>query len=103
MLALIPARGGSKGLPGKNIKKLAGKPLISYSIEVALKSFNVDEVIVSTDSVEIASIAKEYGASVPFMRPSALASDDSLAIETYIHTLDQVEAIRGADIADLIV
>ena len=71
-LAIIPARGGSKGIPGKNIKNIAGKPLIVWSIEHALQSESIDRVIVSTDSEEIAKIAKDFGAEVPFLRPSEL-------------------------------
>ena len=68
-LAIIPARGGSKGIKNKNIVDLYGKPLISYTIEAALKSNQFSKIIVSTDSVEIAEISKEYGAEIPFMRP----------------------------------
>ena len=75
ILALIQARGGSKGLPKKNIKILGGKPLICHSIEVALRSKLIDRVIVSTDSEEIAAVAKAAGAEVPFLRPEALAQD----------------------------
>ncbi len=91
MLAIIPARGGSKGLPGKNIKKLNGKPLIAYTIEAALKAVSIGRVIVSTDSEEIAEVAIEYGAEVPFLRPAFLAEDDSLAIDNYQYTIDQYE------------
>jgi pseudaminic acid cytidylyltransferase len=76
-VAIIPARGGSKRIPRKNIKKFHGKPLISYSIEVALKSKIFEEVIVSTDDEEIAQIAKEYGATIPFLRPDELSDDFS--------------------------
>lgn len=69
MIAIIPARGGSKGLPGKNIKEMCGKPLIAYTIEVALKSKSIDHVILSTDDEEIATVAKKYGAEVPFYAP----------------------------------
>ncbi len=72
---MIPARGGSKRIPRKNIKDFNGKPMISYSIEAALMSECFDEVIVSTDDDEIAALSKEYGATVPFMRPDALAND----------------------------
>ena len=75
--AFIFARGGSKGLPNKNIKILNGKPLIAWSIEHAKAVKRVDRVIVSTDSEEIARIAKEYGAEVPFMRPLELTTDES--------------------------
>ena len=74
-IAIIPARGGSKRIPRKNIKDFFGKPLIAYSIEVALKSKLFDKVIVSTDDEEIAKIALEYGAVVPFIRPKELSDD----------------------------
>ena len=77
IIAFVFARGGSKGLPGKNIKILNGKPLIAWSIEHAKKVNRIGKVIVSTDSDEIARIAKEYGAEVPFMRPLELATDES--------------------------
>jgi len=76
-LVIIPARGGSKGIPSKNIVDVSGKPLIAYSIEVALKSKYVTRVVVSTDSEEIAEISKIYGAEVPFLRPAALAGDNA--------------------------
>ena len=75
-VAFIFARGGSKGLPGKNIRPLAGKPLIAWSIEHALAVSRIDSVIVSTDSLEIATVAREYGAAVPFLRPVELSGDD---------------------------
>ena len=76
-IAIIPARGGSKRIPKKNIKKFLGKPIISYSIEAALKSKLFKKVIVSTDSEEIANIAAEYGAEVPFLRNKKLSSDQA--------------------------
>ena len=75
VLALIPARGGSKGLPGKNIKPLAGFPLIAYSVAAGLQSKLVTRTIVSTDSEEIAAVARQRGAEVPFLRPAELAQD----------------------------
>ncbi|QDM00880.1 acylneuraminate cytidylyltransferase family protein [Aliarcobacter butzleri] len=87
-LAIIPARGGSKGLPGKNIKELCGKPLISWSIEAGLKSKYLDEVMVTTDSKDIAYIAKQYGASVPFLRPDVLASDTATSFDAIKHTIE---------------
>lgn len=75
ILAFIPARGGSKGLPKKNIKPLCGKPLINYSIDLALRSSLIDKVVVSTDSKEIAKVAKVAGAEAPFLRPAYLAED----------------------------
>ena len=91
MIAIIPARGGSKGLPGKNIRKMCGKPLIAYTIECALKSKYIDRVIVSTDDDEIARISLKFGAEVAFMRPSHLASDTVLAVENYLYTIDRIE------------
>lgn len=88
MIAIIPARGGSKGLPGKNIKKLFGKPLIAYTIEAALRSEQIEEVFVSTDDPDIASIAEDYGAKCPGLRPAGLARDDSRAIDTYLYTVE---------------
>lgn len=74
-IAIIPARGGSKRIPGKNIRPFLGKPIIAYSIEVALQSGLFESVMVSTDDPQIADIAREYGASIPFMRPPELADD----------------------------
>jgi CMP-N-acetylneuraminic acid synthetase len=90
VLAIIPARGGSKGLPGKNIKELCGKPVVAWSIEQTLKSKYVDNVFVSTDSEEIAKIAKEFGANVPFLRPAKLAADDSPTSDAILHVLEQL-------------
>ena len=87
-LAIIPARGGSKGLPRKNIKELCGKPLIAWSIETGLSSKYIDKLMVTTDSPEIASIAEKYGASVPFLRPSYLASDTATTFDTVKHVID---------------
>ena len=90
MIALVPARGGSKGLPGKNIIPLLSKPLIAYTIEAAKNSKYISEVILSTDDIEIAEVAVEYGAKSLFMRPHELAKDDSLAIDTYIYTIERL-------------
>lgn len=87
-LGIVPARGGSKGLPGKNIKELCGKPLIAWSIESGLKSKYLDEVIVTTDSKDIANIAKQYGASVPFLRPDVLANDTATSFDAIKHTIE---------------
>jgi len=87
VIAIIPARGGSKGLPGKNIRVLCGKPLIAWTIEKALKSGCLDVVMVTTDSPEIASIARDYGAAVPFMRPAELASDTASSYDVICHVL----------------
>ena len=90
-VAIIPARGGSKRIPRKNIKDFYGKPLIAYSIEVALKSKVFDRVIVTTDDEEIASIAKAYGAEVPFLRPKKLSDDFTGTQDVINHTLDYLE------------
>ena len=90
-LALIPARGGSKGLPRKNIKNLLGKPLIAWSIEAALNSKVVDRMIVSTDDKEISNVAKFCGAEVPFIRPTELAQDNSTTFSVIGHALDWLE------------
>ena len=87
-LAIIPARGGSKGLHNKNIKELCGKPLIVWSIEAGLQSEYIDEVIVSTDYRSIADIAKKHGAYVPFLRPDHLASDTTTTFDTVKHVID---------------
>lgn len=91
ILCVIPARGGSKGLPGKNIKDLLGKPLIAYTIQQAKESRYVDRVIVSTDNEEIATVSKRYGADVPFMRPPELATDKSSTIDVLLHAMDWME------------
>ena len=90
ILGLIPARGGSKGLPRKNIKDLAGKPLIAWTIEEALKSKFLNTVIVSTEDKEIANIALHYGAQVPFLRPTELAQDNSLRNDVINHALTEL-------------
>ncbi|MCK4825372.1 acylneuraminate cytidylyltransferase family protein, partial [bacterium] len=91
ILALIPARGGSKGIPKKNIKPLLGKPLIAWTIEQAKKSKYFDIIIVSTDSEEIAKISEKYGAEVPFLRPKQLARDSSPTIDAIMHALNWFE------------
>lgn len=91
ILALIPARGGSKGLPGKNIKVLAGKPLLAWSIRQARECPFVDRVIVSTDSRKIAGVARRYGADVPFLRPRHLATDRAKTMGAILHALDWLE------------
>ena len=91
VLAIIPARGGSKGIPGKNIKSFAGYPLIAYSILAALRSERVNRVIVSTDDEEIARTAREWGAEVPFMRPAELAQDHSTDYPVIVHALKWLE------------
>jgi N-acylneuraminate cytidylyltransferase len=87
VLAIIPARGGSKGIPRKNIRNFAGHPLIAYSIAAALQSQRVTRVIVSTDDAEIAEVARAYGAEVPFLRPAELAQDSTLDLPVFQHAL----------------
>jgi len=86
-IAIIPARGGSKRIPGKNIRNFAGKPMIAYSIEAALKSGAFDHVVVTTDSGEIAEVARQYGASVPFMRPAELSDDHTPTAPVITHAI----------------
>lgn len=88
ILGIIPARGGSKGVPGKNIKILGTKPLIAYTIESALSTDLIQDVVVSTDSIEIKEIAIQFGAQVPFIRPDFLANDTSKSIDVVIHALE---------------
>ncbi len=92
VLVVIPARGGSKGVPGKNIKLLNGKPLIHYTIEAAQGVFNNEQIIVSTDCQEIKRVAEQTGLSVPFLRPSELATDEAGSYEVLLHALNYVEA-----------
>ena len=101
VVALIPARGGSKGVPKKNIKNLAGKPLIAWSIEQALASDLIDRVIVSTDSEEIAKISKAYGAEVPFMRPEDISGDTASTESSMLHCCEFLE--RESYLPDIIV
>jgi CMP-N-acetylneuraminic acid synthetase len=89
-LAIIPARSGSKGVRDKNIRPLCGKPLMAYTIEAAIDCGVIDMVLVSTDSEEYASIAKKYGAEVPFLRPLNISGDMSLASEYIVHALESL-------------
>lgn len=90
-LAIIPARGGSKGVPRKNIKLLGGKPLIWYSYEVARISGLFSKIVISTDDDEIANIAREIGIEVPFIRPENLSNDSAKSIDVVLHCLDEME------------
>lgn len=87
ILAIIPARGGSKRLPKKNVRNLSGQPLISWTIDAAKQSKYIDRLIVSTDDDEIAKISNEYGADVPFMRPQELSTDTAMSIDVVNHAL----------------
>ena len=98
MIALIPARGGSKGLPNKNILEFNGKPLIAHAIEGALNSKSVERVIVTTDSEEIAEVARKAGAEVPFLRPEELATDNAKAVDVYLHAIEYLMQNEGAKI-----
>lgn len=91
VLAIIPARGGSKGVPRKNIRLLAGKPLITWTIEEAKKSKYIDRLILSSEDEEIIQVAREYGCEVPFKRPIELAQDDTPGIEPVIHAINTLE------------
>lgn len=93
ILAIIPARGGSKGVPNKNIKHLNGKPLMSYTSEIALKSKFLNKVIVSTDDYEIAEVAKSLGLDVPFIRPNNLAADTSPTLPVIQHALNHFKEL----------
>jgi N-acylneuraminate cytidylyltransferase len=95
-VALICARGGSKGLPGKNIRQLAGRPLIAWAIAQAKSVGRLSRVLVSTDSPEIAAVARQYGAEVPFLRPSELAQDSSPEWLVWRHALSFLKAEGGA-------
>ena len=93
ILAIIPARGGSKGVPRKNIRELGGKPLIQYTIEAAMGSDYIDRLIVSTDDEEVAEISRNFGAFIPFMRPSEYATDTAKAIAVVKHALLEMEKL----------
>ncbi len=92
ILALIPARGGSKGLPGKNIKMLVGKPLLSWTVEAAKRCNWLDKIVVSTEDEHIAAIAREAGAEVPFLRPKELAGDTVSGMDVIFHAINWFEA-----------
>ena len=102
IVALICARGGSKGLPRKNVRPFVGKPLIAHSIEMALKSNFIADVVVSTDDEEISRVAKNYGASVPFMRPANLSGDSAPEWHVWQHALSWLSD-QGRDIEALVV
>ncbi len=94
-LAIIPARGGSKGIPLKNIVPLGGKPLIAHTIEAAKMASSIQRVVVSTESQEIAQVARQYGAEVPFLRPAELARDDTPTLPVIQHVLAELQASEG--------
>lgn len=94
-LAIIPARGGSKGIPNKNIAPVGGQPLIAWTIQAALSVSEIERIIVSTDAPNIAEIARDYGADVPFLRPAELAGDETSSMDVVIHLLDQLNTREG--------
>jgi CMP-N,N'-diacetyllegionaminic acid synthase len=93
LLALIPARGGSKAIPRKNIRPFCGKPLLQWSIDVALAASSVDRVVLSTDDPEICAVGLAAGAEVPFVRPAELATDTAPGITTVLHALEQLPEV----------
>jgi CMP-N,N'-diacetyllegionaminic acid synthase len=99
ILGLIPARGGSKGIPRKNVRDIAGKPLIAWTIDAALSSNLISSVIVSTDDPEISKVAREFGAETPFLRPSELSTDLTPGIEPVLHAM---RILSGYDIVVLL-
>ena len=103
MIALIPARGGSKGLPNKNIKLLNGKPLIAYTIEAALQAKEISRVIVSTDYENIKEVALQYGADIPFLRPDFLATDSSSSLDVFKYTINRLEEEENIVIDNFVV
>ena len=102
ILGTICCRGGSKGVPDKNIRLLNGKPLIAYTIEAAQKSIYLNDLIISTDDERIADIAKRYGAKVPFMRPSKYASDTASKWDVFIHAVEMYEQLTSMQIDYLV-
>ncbi len=94
-LGIIPARGGSKGIPGKNLFPVGGKPLLYWTLKCARESQSLTRVVVSTDSLEIAQVARAYSAEVPFMRPVELAADDTPGIDVILHALAWLESNEG--------
>lgn len=103
VLALIPARGGSKGIPRKNIKEFNGAPLIAYTIAAARASVYVDTVVVTTDSEVIAAVSRDYGAETPFLRPAKLAADSSRTIDAVVHAVRSMEDLgRPHDVVVLL-
>ncbi|MEO0509037.1 MAG: pseudaminic acid cytidylyltransferase [Verrucomicrobiota bacterium] len=99
IVAIIPARGGSKRISGKNIRDFRGKPMIAWAITAAQDSGCFDEIVVSTDSEEIASVAESFGASVPFIRPQHLADDHTPTIPVLRHAIDEINSTSNTEIA----
>lgn len=97
-VAIIPARGGSKRIPRKNIKSFIGRPMIAWSIDLALRSGIFDHVFVSTDDEEIASVAQKAGAKVPFRRPADLADDYATTVPVIAHSISEIEKVTGTTV-----
>jgi len=95
VLALIPARGGSKGIPGKNIRRLAGKPLLQYTVEAAQAAHSLGRIALSTDSPEIAALGRALGVETPFLRPTELAQDATPTLPVILHALDWLATEAG--------
>lgn len=95
VLGFVPARGGSKGVPRKNIRSLCGKPLLAYTAEAALAAKRIERVVLSTDDAEIADVGRGLGLDVPFLRPPSLALDDTPTLPVVIHALSMIEAEHG--------
>lgn len=102
IIAIIPARSGSKGVKHKNIQKIADKPLLAYTIESALRSKKVDKVVVSTDDMKIAEVAKSFGAEVPFLRPIELSKDTTPSLSVIQHAVKHIEVV-GLQTFDVVV
>jgi CMP-N-acetylneuraminic acid synthetase len=102
ILAIVPARGGSKGIPRKNIRLLAGKPMIAYTLEAARQCPSIGRTVVSTDDAEIAAVAQEWGAEVPFTRPTELAGDQVTDLPVFLHALEWLRTHEGYE-PDLVV
>ena len=99
-VAIIPARGGSKRIPRKNIKEFCGKPMIAWSIEAALNNASIDRVVVSTDDCEIAEISRAFGAEVPFIRPDSLADDFTGTVPVIKHAVESLIEL-GAEFSNV--
>lgn len=94
-LAIVPARGGSKGIPGKNIAPLGGKPLIRYTLDVAFQVDRIDRVLVSTDDMDIANVAREAGCDIPFLRPASMAGDHARTADAVLHAINELQSRFG--------
>ena len=103
MIAIIPARSGSKGLKNKNLKLINGIPLVAYPILAAKKAKLIKRIILSTDSKKIAKIGKKYGAEVPFLRPKKLATDNSMAMDAYFYTIEKINKNEKSNINEFVV